>query len=87
MINFFKDNGDRIDDVRICLGKVTLVSGVAEVTIPNGRYRNWYAVSITPDSSSASYRYSIDYHSNGKFVIHSSDSGDSTEVRWMAIGY
>jgi len=87
MLKSYDAKGEPIVKMRSYCGTVHLVSGKAEVVVPHGGFINWFTVSITPDTSTVDYRYGVDFHSGNKFVIHSSDTGDTTEVRWLAIGY
>ncbi len=84
---FYDSGGSPITTMRSYVGVASLSSGQAEVSIPDGGFSKWYTVSITPDTSSVDYRYGVNFHNNNKFVIHSSDGSDVTQVRWMAIGY
>ena len=84
---FLKPDGTRIEGVRVIMGTAKLQSGRFEVLIPNNGFSNWYNVMITPDSGTADYMYSVEFHSNRKFVIHSSNAEDVKEIRWLAIGY
>jgi len=88
VVKTFKQDGTPISDMVRYFGESKLSAGKVEVGLPHSGFKNWYVVTFTVKSDTATaYGYSIDYHSLSKFVIHSSDSGDTAEVRWMAIGY
>ncbi len=85
---FYKKDGSAISDILIFMDEAVLSSGSVEVDLPRGGFDGWYMVVLSVNSKTASSNdYCVDYHSQNKFVIKSSDASDSSKIRWMAIGY
>lgn len=82
------DNGTEISGAVEYLGKVVLASGQAEVVLPDAGFKNFYIAILSIEGTTANaYGYVVQYVSNRKFIIKSSESTDSSTVRWLAKGY
>ena len=66
------------------VGRVTLQGGRATITLSR-RYADFHPF-LTPHGTTPANYYTIEKSWNNKFIIHSSDANDTSDMEWMVIG-
>jgi hypothetical protein len=85
--NFKKKDGTDISGVVVYMGDAVLDTGQVEVKIGGGGFSNWYIVLISVEDATSGAFYNVEYNSQEKFTILSSELTDANKVRWVAMGY
>jgi hypothetical protein len=71
-------------DTLVLFGRVTLADGKATLAKPDGMADYQVFVQET-GATPTGYTYSVEYKTN-TFIIHSSNSGDTTKISYLIIG-